>query len=77
MLVLSVHLKKEEYHKYKIVTLDGDWGESATIDLDDNKRYVASVVDKNRMGSKDIVPVYEIDLNKNTWIELGRLIKAR
>lgn len=77
MLMLSVHLKKEEYHKYKLVTLNGEWGESAEIDLDVNKRYVASVIDKNRLGDKDIIPVYEINLNLNTWVEVGHLIKCK
>lgn len=77
MMLLSVHLKKEEYHKYKIITLDGKWGKSSTIDLNVDKRYVASVVEKNRLGRKDVVPVYEVNLDLNTWIEVGELIKAK
>lgn len=78
VLLLTVHLKHEDYYKYKIETIKtNEWGEGSIIDLNPNKRYVASVIDKNRMNSKDKIPVYEIDLNKNTWISVGNLIKCK
>jgi hypothetical protein len=76
-LILGKRLVKEEYHKYKVVPNENMcWGEIAEMDLDLNKTYYALKVDKNRSGSKDKIPVLEVDLDKNTWIEIGYLIKA-
>ena len=76
-LVLGKRLNKEEYHKYKIVPYekDGDWGTQIEKDLDINKTYYALKVDKNRGGNKDKIPVLEVDLDLNTWKELGYLSK--
>lgn len=76
-LILGKRLIKEEYHKYKIVPHKNiDWGEVSEIDLDLNKIYYAIKVDKNRSGSKDKIPMLEVDLDKNTWVEVGYLIKS-
>lgn len=77
-LILGKRLIKEEYHKYKVVPNEGVvWGEVIEpIDLNLEKIYYALKVDKNRSGSKDKIPVLEVDLDKNTWSEIGYLIKA-
>lgn len=77
-LILGKRLIKEEYHKYKIVPNEGViWGEiKEPIDLNLEKIYYALKIDKNRSGSKDKIPVLEVDLDKNTWTEIGYLIKA-
>ncbi|HBJ1650884.1 TPA: hypothetical protein LA460_000103 [Clostridium botulinum] len=75
-LILGKRLIKEEYHKYKVVPNKGSvWGNVDYIDLDLNKTYYALKIDKNRSGSKDKIPVLEVDLDKNTWEEIGYLIK--
>lgn len=75
-LTLSVHLKQDDYHKYQLhIPTTKEWGEGNTVDLNLEKRYVATVIDKNRSGAKDVVIVYEIDLNLNTWKEVGHLKK--
>jgi len=76
-LILGKRLIKEEYHKYKVVPNENMcWGEIREMDLDLNKTYYAIKVDKNRSGSKDKIPVLEVDLDKNIWLEMGHLIKA-
>lgn len=75
-LVLGKRLDKEEYHKYMIMPNDKGWGGQAqTLDL--NKVYYALKIDKNRGGSKDKIPVLEVNLDLNTWSEVGYLIKAK
>lgn len=77
-LCFSKHLKKEEYHKYKILLPDTEeWGEGEEVDLKPNKRYAACKVDKNRSGGKDRIVIYEIDLDLNTWVQVGTLLKAK
>lgn len=78
-LILGKRLIKEEYHKYKIVPHKDEkvcWGEVTELDLDLNKTYYALKIDKNRAGNKDKIPILEVDLDKNTWYEVGYLIKA-
>lgn len=73
-LMLGKRIDKDEYYKYQYLALD-DWGEPHEHDLDKNKVYFAIKVDKNRGGNKDIIPLFEINLDYNTWDEIGYLIK--
>lgn len=76
-LCLSKHLNKEEYHKYRIIKPCDEWGSEAEIELNPKKRYCATKIDKNRSGRKDLIPVYEVDLDLNTWVEVGHLVRAK
>lgn len=73
-LMLGKALRKEDYHNYQYMSLD-DWGEPSPNDLDLSKEYFALVIDKNRGGNKKFVPVMEINLDYNTWNEVGYLVK--
>ena len=42
--------------------------------LVEGHRYYACNVDKNRFGRKPKV-IFELDLDKNTWFELGELVR--
>ena len=75
-LMLGKRLHKTEYSQYKYISMDSNWGEPNECDLDINKTYYALKVDKNRGGDKDKIPVMMVDLNKNTWEEVGILVKA-
>ena len=76
-LILGKRLGKEEYSKYKIIPdADKCWGEVVPLDLDLSKKYYALKVDKNRSGDKDKIPIVEVDLDKNIWIEMGYLVKS-
>ena len=74
-LMLGKALRKDEYKKYQYVATEDEWGEPVTCDLDLKKTYFAIVIDKNRGGNKKFIPLFEIDLDYNTWYEVGYLIK--
>jgi len=73
-LVLGKRIPKEDYHKYEYIPNDC-WGESSAVSLDLSKVYYAWKIDKNRGGSKDLIPLLEVDLNLNTWYEIGYLVR--
>ncbi len=75
-LCLGKRLNKDEYHKYKYKTTN-QWGQEQTQELDLKKVYYCLKVDKNRGGSKDKIPVLCVDLDLNTWYEVGYLIKGK
>lgn len=73
-LMLGKRIDREDYHKYQYMSVS-DWGEITPNDLDMNKRYFAIKVDKNRGGNKDYLPLFEFNLDYNTWYEVGWLVK--
>ena len=76
-LILGKRLEKQEYNKYKIIPDDNAcWGSKEPLDLNLSKKYYALKVDKNRSGDKDKIPIIQVDLNKNIWVEQGYLIKS-
>jgi hypothetical protein len=74
MLMIGKRLEKNEYHKYQYVS-DDCWGEPLKYDLDLSRTYFGVKVDKNRGGSKSVIPLWQIDLDLNTWEEVGYLVK--
>lgn len=74
-LTMGKKIDKSDYHKYQIVIENDAWGEPITENLDYNKQYFAIKADKNRAGDKDKVMAFEIDLNFNTWYNVGFFIK--
>ena len=76
ILMLGKRIDKEEYYKYQYIS-PTDWGEATPHDLDYNKQYFALKIDKNRGGNKQKMPLFEIDLDYNTWVEIGHLIKKK
>jgi hypothetical protein len=75
MMIIGKRIPKEDYSKYQYVNCNNSWGNPISLPLDFNKKYMAWKIEKNRGGSKDIIPLYEMDLDLNTWIEIGYLIK--
>ena len=76
ILTLGKRIDKEEYYKYQYIC-PTDWGAKTPNDLDYNKQYFALKVDKNRGGNKHRMPVFEINLDYNTWNEVGYLVKKK
>ncbi len=77
VLLLNEEIKKEDYEKYQYIPFDGDdlgWGDPVPLNLNPKKRYLASVVDKNRKGEKYIL-LFEFNLDYNVWLNVGRLIR--
>lgn len=75
-LQLGKKIDKDDYYKYQYISSAKDWGEQIPQKLDENKTYFAIKVDKNRGGNKPVV-LFEINLDYNTWIEVGTLIKSK
>lgn len=70
-MVLEKKIPLNLYDKYLIKS--GDFGERP---LDRNKVYYGQKIDKNRAGGKGMTLVTEVDLDLNTWVEVGYLIKS-
>lgn len=73
ILTLGKALNKSEYHKYRYVAYDDSWGEPVEKELNIKKDYFAIKIDKNRAGRKDRVMLFEINLDYNTWENIGYL----
>ena len=71
-LIMIKEISKRDYHKYEYSFDDPEWGSAQHVPLNNDKRYYCFVVDKNRGGEKPKL-LYEIDLNLNTWREVGLL----
>lgn len=76
-LTVGKKLEKEEYHKYQVVVENDSWGEPVAEDLDLSKEYVGIKIDKNRSGNKDKIILFRINLDYNTWENVGYLIKRK
>ena len=74
MLILTKEISKTDYGKYQFLSNYDDWGEPILHNLNDNKRYMMAVVDKNRLGEKKKI-LFSFDLNKNTWFEEGEIFR--
>lgn len=77
LLTLGKKINPDEYSKYQYVPFDEDecWGDVTELELDSNKKYFGQFIDKNRLGERNKVLLYEYDLNLNTWNNIGLLIK--
>ncbi len=77
MLTLCKRLKPENYDKYQYYKFDdeNDWGEPIAYDLPKDKKLFAQIIDKNRLYTRGTVLLYEYDLNKNLWNNIGKLVK--
>lgn len=75
ILTLGKEIFKSDYHKFQYVDYNDSWGEPVEYDLDLSKTYFAIKIDKNRSGNKDKIMLFEINLDYNTWNNIGYLIK--
>jgi hypothetical protein len=71
-LMLSRKIPKEDYDCYRYID---DWQQE--MELDKKKVIYGSKLDKNRAGSKGMVLFYEVDLDLNTWLEIGVGIRVQ
>ena len=74
-MLLGKRIYPSEYHKYKYIP-NYQWGDPRPIPLDLSKKYMALKVEKNRSGNKANYPLFEYDLDYNTWDNVGSLIRA-
>lgn len=72
-LCLFREIRAEDYkYYYYWKNLQDNPIQGIRQNLDNNKRYYACIVDKNRAGSKPNL-LFSLDLNTNIWTEEGRL----
>lgn len=75
-LVMIKPIKQEKYIHYTYTKRNSeDWGSDVSgcnIPNRRGKQYYGFVVDKNRSGEKKKL-IYEVDLNRNIWVELGEM----
>jgi len=70
-MVLEKRIHIDDYSRYTFVD---SWGQGER-ELDRKKMYYGQKVDKNRGGGKGMVLLTEVDLDLNTWYEVGILKK--
>lgn len=79
LLVLGKKIAPEEYHKYQYEPYDDElndsWGEPTLQDLNPEKFYFGVKIDKNRLGERNKVLLFEYNLNFNIWKNVGLLKK--
>lgn len=76
-LTMGRKLKKDEYHlcSYMPGNVHKDWGEQVEQPLNDDKEYFAIKIDKNRIGRRADIILFEINLDINEWNCIGYLVK--
>lgn len=75
ILVLNMKIKPEYYKKYERISFEDQTGKQLQTrwDLDKNKVYYGTKIDKNRAADKSKLLLFEVDLNLNTWKNVGYL----
>lgn len=74
-MLVGKALLKSDYNKYEYMSFR-DMGEKHSKSLEKHKTYFAMNSIKNRDGEKPVI-LFEFNLNYNTWIEVGELIKRK
>ena len=77
LLTLGKRITAEEYPLYQYLTYDESWGEEVAQDLDPHKRYFSLKIDKNRLGDKDRIMLFDYNLDTNVWENVGYIIKKQ
>ena len=73
VMIVMMHLKKEWYKDYSLVTKDPSTGKEITRDLDDNAHITAANLIKNRRGPKQMFALSS-NLNTNVWIQQNGIL---
>lgn len=81
LLVLGKKIAPDEYHKYQYEPYDDElsdsWGEPTLQELNPEKFYFGMKIDKNRLGERNKVLLFEYNLNFNEWRNIGLLLKRK
>ena len=72
-MIVMMHLKKEWYKDYSLVTKDPNTGKEIARDLDDNMHITAANLIKNRRGPKQMFALSS-NLNTNVWIQQNGIL---
>ena len=77
LLTLGKRINADEYNNYQYMAVNDDWGEAVAYDLDPKKRYFSLKIDKNRLGDKDKIMLFDYNLDYNVWNHVGYIIKKQ
>ena len=77
LLTLGKRINADEYNTYQYKAVNNDWGEEVVYDLDPKKRYFSLKIDKNRLGDKDKIMLFDYNLDYNVWNHVGYIIKKQ
>lgn len=77
LLTLGKRIQPEEYGLYQYIAYNNEWGDDIVYDLDPKKRYFSLKIDKNRLGDKDKIMLFEYNLDYNTWNNIGYIIRKQ
>lgn len=77
LLTLGKRITQEEYPNYQCAIYDEDWGGEIVRDLDPQRRYFAIKIDKNRLGDKDKILLFDYNLDYNIWNHVGYIVKKK
>ena len=79
--MLGKKIAPDEYYKYQYQSYDDElsdaWGEPTLQDLNEEKFYFGIKIDKNRLGERNKVLLFQYNLNFNEWKNIGLLYKRR
>jgi hypothetical protein len=64
------HIPLMEYGRYAIKNPNSAWGEDGEESLDPAKKYASLRILKNRRNQKGDIYVFEVDLDRNLWVQL-------
>ena len=73
-LTLNMKIHPADYDKYVYEPFDKSWG-NGLLQLDKNKVYYGTKIDKNRSADKSKLLLFEVDLNLNIWNNVGFLMQ--
>ena len=77
LLTLGKRIMPEEYGCYQYMTYDDAWGDEVACDLNPKLKYFALKIDKNRLGDKDRIMLFDYNLDTNVWSNVGYIIKKK
>lgn len=77
LLTLGKRIKSEEYGLYQYIAHNNEWGDDVTYDLNPKKRYFSLKIDKNRLGDKDKIMLFDYNLDYNTWDNIGYIVQKK
>ena len=73
-MLLTKRVSPDEYEKFSYLAIDDDWGDSPIPhNLNPDKTYYVSMIEKNRVGATRKFGVFEVQLDLNRWTYVGEL----
>lgn len=74
-MTLNMKIHPADYDKYEYEPFEADWGEGSNYQLAKNKVYYGTKIEKNRAADKSKLLLFEVNLDYNTWENVGYLVQ--